>query len=264
MLRAVGVSPSTDRAGKGALIRLQATAIVIFFGAAGATYLLVTGWTSDACVAAANGQSSATCAAVTWGLIVAGILGTSLAVYFVFRDRKEVMAAASPAQVVARGARGVRWSAFLAFGLSVLLFAQCSGSIVSGAGGAMADPAQFWSLAPWLIMPMAIVLAVPAALAAIAQIRFAQHWQSAAKTAVLALWSIALVVVVGLTTAVAGLVIGIPTCYIFSSLASSQSPSVCAAGVGSIANILSSAGAVALLLPYVLMITKAIGRTREA
>ena len=259
MLRAVGVYPSTDRLGKGALVRLQVAAIVISLGAAGATYLLVTGWTSDACVA-----ENPSCAAVTWGLIGAGILGTTLAVYFAFGDRKEVMAAAAPAQLVARGARGVRWSAFLAFGLSVLLFAECSGSIVSGTGGAMADPAQFWSVAPWLIIPMAIVLAVPAALAAIAQIRFAQQSQSSAKTAILAVWSIALVVLVGLATAVAGLVIGIPTCYIFSSTPSSQSPSVCAAGVGGIANVLSAAGAVALLLPYLLMITKAIGRARDA
>jgi len=62
----------------------------------------------------------------------------------------------------------------------------------------------------------------------------------------------------------AGLAIGIPTCYIFSSTPSSQSPSVCAAGVGSIANVLSVAGAVALLLPYLLMIARAIGRNRVA
>jgi hypothetical protein len=264
MLRAVGVSQSIDPGGKGALIPLQATAIVMVLGAAGATYLLVTGWTSDTCVAAANGQSSSSCAAVTWGLIGAGILGTLLAVYFAFRDRKEVMAVAAPAQAVARGARGVRWSAFLALGLSVLLFAECSGSIVSGTGGAMDDPAQFWSLAPWLIVPLAIVLAVPAALAAIAEKSFARHSPSSVKTALLAVWSIALVVLVGLATAVAGLALGIPTCYIFSSTPSSQSPSVCAAGVGSIANVVSVAGAVALLLPYLLMITRAIGRSREA
>jgi hypothetical protein len=263
MLRAVARSPSTDRPRKRALIRLQATAIVICIGAAGATYLLVTGWTSNACGASATGQSSPSCAAVTWGLIAAAILGTALAGYFGFKDRKEVMTAAlDPIQVVASGARGARWSTVFAIGLSVLLFADCSGSIVSGTGGAMADPAGFWSLAPWLIVPFSVALAVPAALAAIAQRQLARQSPSSARTALLAAWSIALVVLVGVAAAVAGLVIGIPTCYIFSSSPSSMSPSVCAAGVGSIANILSSFASAALFLPYLLMINSAIGRSR--
>lgn len=261
MLRAVGVASSTYRPGNGALTGLKATAIVICLGAAGATYLLVTGWTSNACVQAATGQSNASCAAVTWALIAAAIVGTGVAVYFASRDRKEVKTAgADPAQLVKSGARGARWSAVFGIGLSVLLFANCSGSLVSNTGGAMADPATFWSLAPWLVIPLVIVLAVPAALTALAQQQLAGRSPSSAMTALLATWSIALVVVVGVATAVAGLVIGIPTCYIFSSNPSSMSPSVCAAGVGSMANILSSVAAVALFLPYLLMINSAIGR----
>jgi hypothetical protein len=255
--------PSTNHPGQGAIIRLQATAVVILLAAAAATYLLVTGWTSNACIAAATGQSNASCAAVTLGLIGAALLVTAIAVYSAFRDRKQVMAAPlDPAHVVVRGARGVRWSAVFAIGLSVLLFAECSGSVVSGTGGSMTDPTRFWSLAPWLVVPLVVVLAVPAALAAIAQLQLARQLSSSGRTATLATWSTALVVVVAVMTAGVGLVFGIPACYIFSSGPSTGSPSACAAGLGSIANVLSSIGSLALFLPYLLMITWAIGRTR--
>lgn len=260
MLRAVGLSPSTDVPSEAAIIRLRVTAVIILLGAAAATYLLVTGWTSNACLAAASGQSNPSCAAVSLGLIGAALLLTVVAVLSVFQDRREVMAAArEPTQVVARGVRGVRWSAVFAIGLSVLLYTDCSGSTVSGTGGSMADPARFWSLAPWLIIPLAIALAVPAVLANIARLQLARQLPSAGRTAALAALSTALVVLVAVITAGAGLVFGIPACYLFST-GPSLSPSTCAAGLGSIANIVAAAAAVALVLPYLLMIRSAIAR----
>jgi hypothetical protein len=254
------VPPSTGNPGNGAIIRLQAIAGVTLLGAAVATYLLVTGWTSDACFEAANGRPNASCAAVTWGLIGAALLVSGLAIYSAIRDRKKIMAAPlDHADVVARGVRGVRWSAVFAIGLSVLLFADCSGSVVSSTGGSMADPARFWSLAPWLLIPLVVVLAVPAALATTAQLQLARQLPSSLRIASLAMWSTALVVVVGVTTAGVGLVFGIPACYLFST--GPGSPSTCAAGLGGIANILSSVGSIAVLLPYLLMVRWAIGRT---
>jgi len=214
--------------------RIEVWAAVLFIGAVVAVDNLLTGRLN---------RPEAWAAVVGLGLFGGALFALAAAIVVAWRERARVMAASSDAETItARGARGLRWAALAAVMFSVLVFANCSGSLSSanGSHGAMFDAANFWPLAAAVLLPLVVALALPALLATMA-LRGAGRWGTAA-----VLLIAAILVIVPVTMAVAFFA-GISACYLSGSLG------MCAAGAGGLGNVFSLAS-IALLLPYVQML----------
>jgi hypothetical protein len=214
--------------------RIEVWAAVLFVGAMVAVDNLLTGRLI---------QKEAWVVVVSLGLFGGGLLALGAAIVAAWRERARVTAASLDLETVtATGARGLRWAALAAVMFSVLVFANCSGSVSSASGtrGAMFDASGYWPLAAAVLLPLIVALALPGLLATMAR-RHAGWWGTAA---VLSIASI--VVIVPATMAVA-FYAGISACYFATS------EGACAAGTGGVGNLFSLAS-IALLLPYVQML----------
>ena len=185
---------------------------------------------------------------VSLGLFGGGLFALGAAIVAAWRERARVTAASTdPGTINAKGARGLRWAALAAVMFSVLVFANCSGSLSSSPAdathGAMRDASNFWPLAAAVLLPLLGVQALPGLLATMAQRRAgtAGKWGTAAVLSIAAI-----LVIVPVTMAVA-FYAGISACYF------STSEGACAAGAGGLGNVFSLA-CIALLLPYVQML----------
>lgn len=181
---------------------------------------------------------------VALGLLGGGLIALGAATVAAWRERLRVTAASDDLDTIkAAGAHGLRWAALAAVMFSVLVFANCSGSVSSSPAdsrGAMGDASNFWSLTAAVLLPLVIVLALPALLATMAR-RRAGMWGTAAVLSIAAI-----LVIVPVTMAVA-FIAGISACYL------STSAGACAAGAGGLGNFFSLA-CIVLLLPYVQML----------
>ena len=83
-------------------------------------------------------------------VLTLGLSGLGIAVFVAlviagFGERRRLIAgAASSLDLARRAARGVRLSAVAAVGLCILMFANCSGSVLSNGRGAMDDVSGFF------------------------------------------------------------------------------------------------------------------------
>ncbi len=182
---------------------------------------------------------------VSLGMFGGGLVALGAAIVAAWRERARVTAAsADPETIAARGARGLRWAALAAVMFSVLVFANCSGSLSTGASGgnhgAMFDASNFWPLAAAVLLPLIVALAMPGLLATMAR-RRAGRWGTAAVLSIAAI-----LIIVPVTMAVA-FYAGVSDCYL------GPSEGACAAGAASLGNVFSLAS-IALLLPYVQML----------
>jgi hypothetical protein len=214
--------------------RIEVWATVLFVGAIVAVDNLLTGRLI---------QHEAWVVVVSLGLFGGGLIALGAAIVTGWRERARVMEGSpDPETVTASGARGLRWAALAAVMFSVLVFANCSGSVSSASGthGAMFDASGYWPLAAAVLLPLIVVLALPGLLATMAR-RRAGRWGTAAVLAIAAILAI-----VPATMAVA-FYAGISACYL------STSEGACVAGAGGLSNFFSLA-CIALLLPYVQML----------
>ena len=224
--------------------RLALWTTLVLLGLAVAIVDLFTGWTVRFGVAAL--------------VVVLGLFGGSVALFVamliaVIRDRRWIVAHSSDARwVLARASRGVRWGSLFAIGFCLLLFANCAGNITSGptaqASNAIQDPAHFWTLTAGVLAPLLLALLIPPVLTSAAE-RLAISRPKAARTLCrLAMWSMAAVGAAALLTVVAGFFLGMSSCDLGPSIG------YCAAGAGSLMNLLSL-GALTLVLPYLGLVT---------
>jgi hypothetical protein len=220
--------------------RLVFYTVAVLFGAVLATFDLVNGWT-------ANPGALVFVAVV--GLWLGALALLVLAFVAVLGERRRILASAlDQGALIARAARGLRLSTVFAIGFSLLDFADCSSSVNSDGtlfGGPMADPAHFWPLAAWLVLPMLAVLTLPAVFMTISEISSAKRPLRSQAIADAATWSTVAIVVAAVATVLAPLFFAVPECV------AQNSPGSCAAGAGGFMNGLS-VGALALYLPYLL------------
>jgi hypothetical protein len=231
----------------GDMNRLALWTTLLLLGLAFAVVDLVTGWTVHAGAVAI--------------VVLLGLFGASIALFVamliaVIRDRRWIVAHSSDARwVLARASRGLRWSSLFAIGFCLLLFANCTGSITSGpdpqVSNAVQDPARFWTLTAAVLAPLVLALLMAPALTSAAERLATGRPQAARRLGRLAWWSVAVIVAAALVTVVVGFFIGISSCDV------GPSAGYCAAGAGSIMNLLS-VGALALLLPYLGLVTWAL------
>ena len=171
-------------------------------------------------------------------------------------ERRRIRASAQTAlEVVGRAARGARWSALAAAALTVLLFADCSGTVLNGpsvVGGPMDDATNFLKVAVPAVLPLVLVIALTAALATAAQ-AFASRRQGrlALRAAQAGVWAAVIIAAVAFGTVIFGFFFGFSAC----DLGTSQG--ACAAGTGSFTNVFAAVS-VALLLPYLALIASAL------
>ena len=213
-----------------------------------AVFDLVSAWTI---------QMSAPAFVVSVGLFgVAVVLYGWLLVIGVRERRRIIARAASSADVVNRAASRIRLSALASIALTVLLFANCSASASSGApvySGPMNDVPGFLRGSAEVLLPILLVIALAAALASAAEVYVTRRqWRSAQRAAQAAIWSVVAIAIVAVVTVPLGFVFLASQCFFATS------PGACAAGAASFTNVFL-AGTFALLLPYVLMVTRAFG-----
>ena len=253
-----------------AMSRMALWTSLVLLGVAVAVVDLFSGWTVNGGLAAAA--------------VVLGLFGGAIALFVamliaVLRDRKWIVAHSSDARwVLARASRGLRWSSLFAIGLCLLLFANCSGGAgISGppppasgpplqplsthgqavlVSGPIEDPARFWVLAAWVLVPLLMALLLPPVLTFAAERLVTNRLRAARMLGRLAMWSIAAVVAAVLVTLGIGFAVGINSCLIVPGQASTG---YCSAGFGSVMNLLSL-GALALFLPYLGLVTWALAQ----
>lgn len=229
--------------------RLALWTTLVLLGLAVAIIDLFTGWTTHFSPAAL--------------VVVLGLFGGSIALFVamliaVIRDRRWIVAHSSDARwVLARASRGVRWGSVFAIGFCLLLFANCTGNITptstAQVSNAIQDPTRFWTLTAGVLAPLLLALLLPSVLTSVAERLATSRPQAARRLGQLAMWSMAAVVVAALVTVVIGFFLGVSSCYLGTSAG------YCAAGSGSITNLLSL-GALALLLPYLGLVTWALAQ----
>ncbi len=223
--------------------------ILVLLGLAAAVVNLFTGWTvryGPAAVAALLGLFGGSGA-----LFVAMLVA-------VIHDRRWIVAHSSDARwALARASRGVRGGSLFAIGFCLLLFANCTGNITSSptaqVSNAIQDPTRFWTLTAVVLAPLLVALLMPPVLTSAAQRLATRRPQAARRLGQLAMWSLAAIVVAALLTAVIGFFFGVSSCDVGPSVG------YCAAGAGSLMNLLSVA-ALALLLPYLGLVTWALAQ----
>jgi hypothetical protein len=137
----------------------------------------------------------------------------------------------------------------------VLLFANCGSAVDTPTGngshfvGAMSDAHAYWSLAPWLLGPLLIALALPGVMAVVAGVTRLRGWAVATLVATI------VAAVVAFVSVPVGFIFGVSACDV-------GTVGGCAAGAGSLSNLFSVASLV-LFLPYVLMITSGTARASQ-
>jgi hypothetical protein len=235
-----------------AMNRLALWTALLLLGLAVAVVDLVTGWTVHVGAVAI--------------IVLLGLFGGSIALFVamliaVIRDRRWIVAHSSDARwVLARASRGLRWGSLFAIGFCLLLFANCTGNITSGpdaqVSNAIEDPARFWTLAAVVLAPLVLALLMPPALTLAAERLAPGRPGAARRVGGLAMWSVAAIVAAALVTVVVGFFLGISSCDV------GPSAGYCAAGAGSIMNLLSI-GALALLLPYLGLVTWALAANQD-
>ena len=175
---------------------------------------------------------------VSLGLFGAGLITLGAAIVAAWRERARVTAGSPDREtVIAKGRHGLRWGSLAAVLFSILVFANCSGSVSSASGnhGAMFDASGFWPLAAAVLLPLLVALALPGLLG------------RPGKGGTAAVLSIAAILVIVPVTMAVAFYAGISACYL------STSAGACAAGTGGLGNFFSLA-CIALLLPYVQML----------
>jgi hypothetical protein len=210
-----------------------------------AVYDLVTDWEVP----------SSPLAGVVGIALVVFALATCIAVLVLSRSERRTLARGTGSPEVARvAARGVRWTSLFAIGISVLLFANCSAGVSSGdtSHGANANPAQFWSLAALVVLPLLLAIALPAVLATAAHVLARQgRLREARWTASLGLWSAGVIGVVAVATTGVALFGGVSECF-YNSTASA-----CAAGLGGLTNPAAIASLI-VIVPYLALVKRAL------
>jgi hypothetical protein len=210
-----------------------------------AVYDVVAGW---------EVPSSPLANVVTIVLIVFA-LATCIAVLVLSRyELRTVAGDGDSLKVVGAAARGVRWSSLFAIGISVVLFANCSAGVSSGDSvhGANGNPAQFWSLAALVVLPLLLALALPAGLATAAHVLGGRgRLPEARRFASLGLWSVGVIGVVAVATTAVALFGGASECFYISTA------SACAAGVGGLMNP-ADVASLLVIAPYLMLIKRAL------
>jgi hypothetical protein len=233
--------------------RIQIAAIAVVARAAMAGYDLLTGR-----LAAVSGAPGLI---VLLGLFLGALAALLLAIVVAWLDRSRIMARTpAPQAAVAAAARGLRWSALLAVGFAVLIFANCTGDLTTTPGGPQtvaADPADFWPLAAWLELPLLVALVLPALLATAAQLSSAARPGISHRLAQLALASMGVVAAAAVLTVPVGFFVGVSQCDVGPTIGG------CAAGTGSLLNFLSAAS-LGLFIPYLTVLATATGPSRAA
>ena len=229
--------------------RLALWTTLVLLGLALANVDLVTGWTVPFGPAAA--------------VVTLGLFGGSVALFVgmviaVIRDRRWIVAHSSDARwVLGRASRGVRWGSLFAIGFCLLLFANCTGTVTSTSTGevssAIQDPTRFLTLAAVVLAPLLLALLIPPVLTSTAERLATGRPNAARKLGHLAMWSMGAVVAAAVVTVVAGFFIGVSSCDV------GPSAGYCAAGIGSVMNLLSI-GALVLLLPYLVLVSWALAQ----
>src|SRR2546425_10421929 len=133
--------------------RIEVWAAVLFIGAVVAVDNLLTGRLN---------RPEAWAAVVSFGLFGGALFALGAAIFAAWRERARVTAASRDCETTkSRGARGLRWAGLAAVMFSVLVFANCSGGVsANGNYGAMFDAAGYWPLAPAVLLPLIVVLAL--------------------------------------------------------------------------------------------------------
>ena len=209
---------------------------------------LVTAWTI---------QMNAAAIAVSVGLFVAAIgLYSALLVVGIGERRRIIAGGPSAVEVVGRAASRVRWSALAAIALSVVLFANCSGSVTTGPpnyAGPMDDVPGFLIGTAEVFLPVVVVIVLAAGLATAAQMYATRmQWRAARMAAQAAIWAVVTIAIVAVVTVPLGFVFLASQCFF-----GGNHPGTCAAGSASFTNVFLG-GTFALLLPYVLVMMRAL------
>lgn len=197
-------------------------------------------------------------------LLVVGIalFGIAVALYGallvvgVGERRRIIAGGASAVEVVGRAASSVRWSALAAIALSVVLFANCSGSLTTGPpnyAGPMDDVPGFLIGTAEVFLPVVLVIVLAAGLATAAQMYASRmEWRAARQAAQAAIWAVVTIAIVAVVTVPLGFVFLASQCFF-----GGNHPGTCAAGAASFTNVFL-AGTFALLLPYILVMMRAL------
>jgi len=233
-----------------AVNRLALWTTLVLIALAIAVVGLITGWTVQVGAVAV--------------IVLLGLFGGAIALFVgmliaVIRDRRWIVAHSSDAGwVLARASRGLRWGSLFAIGFCLLLFANCTGSITSGPTAQVSnvsqDPARFWTLAAVVMAPLLIALLLPPVLAFAAERLSIGRPQAARRVGQVAMLSVIAIVGAALVTVGVGFFLGVSSCDV------GPSAGYCAAGAGSIMNLLS-VGSLALLLPYLTLVNWALAQT---
>jgi hypothetical protein len=235
-----------------AMNRLALWTTLVLLGLAVAIVGLFTGW---------NIPFGLVSNVVFFGLLAGSFALFGAMVIAVIQDRRWIVAHSSDARwVLARASRGVRWGSLFAIGFCLLLFSNCTAGTTPTAdaqmSNAMLDPIRFWTLTAGVLAPLVLALLMPPVLTTVAEGLATRRPKTARTLGKLAIWSMAAVVPVALATIVIGFFLGVSACDFGTSAG------YCAAGVGSVMNLLSI-GALALFLPYAGLVTWAL-RQMEA
>lgn len=227
--------------------RLAICTALMLLGLVVAAVGLFTGWTVP---------FSAEAGIVFFGLFAASIALFGAMVIAVVQDKRWIVAHSSDAQrVLGRVSRGVRWSSLFAITLCLLLLSNCTANVTSSSiaevSNAMLDPMRFWTLTAAVLAPLVLALLIPSVLTMVAERLATRRPQTARKLGRLAVWSMVAVVPVSLLTVGIGSFLGLSSCDFGTSAG------YCAAGAGSVMNLLS-VGALALFLPYAGLVTSAL------
>lgn len=222
---------------------------LVVIGLAVAVVDLFTGWTVPFGLAAA---------VVTFGLFGGSVALFVAMLIAVIHDRRWIVAHSSDAQwVLARAARGVRWGSLFVIGFCLLLFANCTGGITSSptaqVSSAIQDSTRFWTLTAWVLVPLLLTLLMPSVLSTAAERLASGRPRAAQRLGRLAMWAAVAIVPAALFTVVIGFFLGVSSCDV------GPSAGYCAAGAGSTLNLLS-VGALALLMPYLGLVTWALAQ----
>jgi hypothetical protein len=117
----------------------------------------------------------------------------------------------------------------------------------------MDDVSGFLKATAEIFLPTVLVILLAAALATAAHVYATrQQWRSARKAAQAAVWAVVAIAIVAVVTVPLGFVFLASQCFF-----GGNRPGVCAAGSASFTNVFLL-GAFALLLPYVLVIQRAL------
>ena len=227
--------------------RLAVCTVAAVAAAAIAVFDLVSAWTI---------QGNGAALVVSLGLFVIAVtLYGALLVLGVGERRRTLASAASSTEVIGRAASSVRLTALAAIALTVLLFANCSASVSSGPpnyAGPMNDVSGFLGGSAEVLLPILLVIVLAAALASAAAVYARRRqWRSAQKAAQAAIWSVVAIAIIAVVT--------VPVAFVFltSQCFFGTSPGACAAGAAGFTNVFL-AGTFALLLPYILVMTRAL------